>query len=480
MKYVSCEAEVRSDLALSRALVCCISRQDQERAMICILACAESAVVHGLDLWIVPEDEIVGKTVQEKLFTAFGKFFRRTRFTLPFQLGPDFLGLEATPHQIPESCARGSPGPRPKGDLAFTPASDQIVREYGSTLVELLKRSFNDCDQIELERISSGYSAKVFKVHARFERRRLVNRPLPFYAKYDLLTKIERELQNYEDLVEAAVPFNLRPNPDAARCIRRGYTHGLIVGNFVEYSESLWEAARRGHGAGPIYSLFDQAFKSWRLSSQTETHQSIFQDLDTAKIRIDVEAIGSQRMELARSLGATRTPNELLAILKRLPPLPHRKGVIHGDLHVDNVRARGNDAVLIDFYSVNSGAPLAFDPATLEVSMAFAKYEDSDADSDWRETIDKLYDPSTFLKPPEPALQQHKREWLWNCVRQLRTIGLSREEPDGIREYQTAIAFVLLRRMRYPSDERYPEFRFAVGYGIAERLLQNLANSAGI
>src|SRR5208283_4765563 len=120
------------------------------------------------------------------------------------------------------------------------------------------------------------------------------------------------------------------------------------------------------------------------------------------------------------------------------------------------------------------------DPATLEVSLAFAKYKNGDLDSEWNDTIAKLYDPSTFLKPPEPALQQHKHEWLWNCVRQLRTIALSREESDGTHEYQTAIAFVLLRRMIYRSDRRYPEYRFAVGYLIAESLLLNLAREAGI
>ncbi|MBZ5539834.1 MAG: phosphotransferase [Acidobacteriia bacterium] len=480
LRIVSNANEVRAHLPLSRALVFCVPTLNQQGVTAILLACAESVVVHGLDLWILPEDEAVGKKVQEEMYTAFKRFFSGREVSLQFRLAPHFEELKAAPHLIPEACARYRPGPRPKADLKLSPKPTVITRKYGPTLAELLRRSFNDCVQIELEELSGGYSAKVFKVHASFEQRRLVNRPLPFYAKYDLLFKINQELQNYEDLVEAAVPFNLRPNLDPSRCIRRGYTHGLIVGNFVEYSEPLWEAARRGHGAGPIYSLFDQAFKSWRLNSQRETHQSIFQDLDAANIRIEVDRIDERRIEHVKALGAKTTPNELLSVLKRLPALPHRKGVIHGDLHVGNVRARGNDAVLIDFYSVNSGAPLAFDPATLEVSLAFAKYENGDVDSDWKDTIARLYDPSTFLKPPEPALQQHKREWLWNCVRQLRTIALSREEPDGTREYQTAITFVLLRRMIYPSDKRYPESRFAVGYLIAESLLLNLASEAGI
>ena len=480
VKAVSDADQIRAHIPLSRALVVCVGLTAQRDVTSTLLACAESVVIHGVELWIVPENADVSKKVQEELFTKFLKYFGNRKVTLPFNLHPDFETLKSGPHRIPEACARCTPGPRPKADLRFTPDINTINKKYGPTLVELLRRAFNDCDQIELEELSGGYSAKVFKVHASFEKRRLVNRPLPFYAKYDLIFKIKQELRNYENLVEAAVPFNLRPNPDPSRCIRRGYTHGLIVGNFVEYSEPLWEAARRGHSGGPIYSLFDQAFKSWRLNSQREIHQSIFDDLDTARIPIDVDRIDESRCDLASSLGATKTPNELLSILKRLPPLPHRKGVIHGDLHVGNVRARGNDAVLIDFYSVNSGAPLAFDPATLEVSLAFAKYEDNDLDGDWKATILKLYDPSTFLKPPEPALQQHKREWLWNCVRQLRTIGLSREEPDGIREYQTAIAIVLLRRMIHRADKRYPELRFAFGYVIAEILLLNLAAHAGI
>src|SRR5208283_4848257 len=113
--------DVQMNLPLSCALIFFVPTNNQQGATSILLACAESAVVHGLELWIVPEDEAVGKKVQEEMYAAFKRFYGRRTVTLPFRLVPQFEALEAAPHLVAEACARCMPGPRPKAGLKFTP-----------------------------------------------------------------------------------------------------------------------------------------------------------------------------------------------------------------------------------------------------------------------------------------------------------------------------------------------------------------------
>lgn len=458
-------ANVPSLVPTARALVCIATSGDCPEVVALFEHC-QNAVLSGLQLFIVPSDTRVSRAIQERIHQTYTTYFRgRPDARLPFQLvSPETL--TSSPCALAESCTRWDAGPPPNQSLAIPLSSAD------STLQLLLQRAFNDCRNLTMEPLGGGYSARVFKVHATFERRRLVDLPVPYYAKFDRLQKIGKELTNYEELVEAAVPFNLRPNPDYRRCIREGYTHGLIVGNFVEQSEPLWQTARRGQSGPAIFSLFDQAFKSWRLSSYCELKESLVFRLEEQGIRIQESQFRTSVLELASKLGLKSSVSDLAAALRSLAPQPYRKGTIHGDLNVENVRTHGADPVLIDFYSVRPSAPLAYDPATLEVSLAFRKYGPKDVDSDWRKTIETLYQPEHFLRPPEPALRSDRREWLWNAIRHIRMIGLAAEEST--REYQTAVCFALLSRLRHPASQRYTEYRFAIGLLAAEKLLTDL------
>ena len=58
----------------------------------------------------------------------------------------------------------------------------------------------------------------------------------------------------------------------------------------------------------------------------------------------------------SRSAGAAVRPfDELDAMLVALPAIRYRYGTTHGDLHGNNVRIAGADAILIDFASVDYG-----------------------------------------------------------------------------------------------------------------------------
>jgi hypothetical protein len=470
LAFPTSSTDLVGSFPMARALVCVATASSCPEVDLFLASCPD-AVLNGLRLFVVPGDPAIGRTIQEMIHKNYTIYTHGKKAAgLPFELTQDLASISSPPHSLAESCARWRSGPSVNQTLPIqlspkTPAPPPMLKL-------LLQRAFNDCRSIELEQLSGGYSAKVYKVHATFEQRRLVDRPVPYYAKYDRLHKIDKELSNYENLVEAAVPFNLRPNPDYRRSIREGYTHGLIVGNFVEQSEPFWQTARRGHSGSAVFSLFDHAFKSWRLSSYCEAKESLISGLEKQGWKLDEADFQLETVELARKRGLLRPRNELIAKLRSIKPRPYRKGTIHGDLTAENVRTRGSDPVLIDFYSVRPSAPLAYDAATLEVTLAFRKYGKNDGDQDWRKTIESLYAPAQFHRPPEPAQRSHRREWLWNAVRHIRMIALAAEESS--REYQTAIAFVLLSRLRHPPSERYTEERFATSLLIADHLIADL------
>ncbi|WP_430702203.1 phosphotransferase [Mesorhizobium captivum] len=58
--------------------------------------------------------------------------------------------------------------------------------------------------------------------------------------------------------------------------------------------------------------------------------------------------------------------------MEELPPIRRRRALCHGDLHGENVRVRGGQAILIDFAAVDHG-PLVIDPAALETALVLKR-----------------------------------------------------------------------------------------------------------
>lgn len=337
-------------------------------------------------------------------------------------------------------------------------------------LQTFLRRSFYDCDSIVLQELSGGRTATVASAHARFRDSIVGPRPLPFFVKFGDVDKIRQEVANYNYYVAHYIPFSLRPQIDGDRCLY-GPKKGLLVGKFVTRSEPLLDALRRGAGVQPIHSLFEETLAGWRLQAyegrpggeMTRTFEQELGDL----FRPDQMPAG--RFDLAKSMGATQRPEDIKAALASLPPRTYLRSPMHGDLHCGNVRVRGIDSILIDFQLVRDG-PLVVDPACLEVSLVFSAA--GDVNDGWRELVDTLYKPEYLDRPPPPANEPSKHEWLWSAVRQLRLIALGCEKsPD---EYSTALLYCLLRRARFKEDDPAEQERAAYAYVIAERLIATL------
>lgn len=413
------------------------------------------AIDHGVMIYAIADDVDSQQRIEEIL--------KQTEFK-------DHVYQRTNPpsYEVAERIARHKPGPPPNSALA--------IRCEGINLDEttqcFFKRAFWDCSSIQIQQLDGGRSANAFSVHAVFQNSLAGPRPLPFFAKIDDVRKIKEELDRYQQYVFHFIPFNLRPDIDSYRCIL-GHQKGIIVGNFVERSESLWDALRRGNARTVIYSLFENALHGWRMQAKQEEYRL----LERIGSVFEPSRVSRERLEVAHKYGANKSPHELNDILARFPSQKYLHTPIHGDLHVNNVRVRENDAILIDFALTRLG-PLVADPASLEVSLAFEIAGKDDDDPGWQELMDVLYSTKYLEQPPPPAREPRPREWLWNAVRQIRLFALSEKTSDC--EYSSVIALYLLRRSMYLGESDSDNFRRAYAYVLAEKIILDIAKKLGV
>jgi hypothetical protein len=375
--------------------------------------------------------------------------------------------VKPAPHEVTELIARHDPG---AGEADVEITGERVPDETRL----LLRRAFSDCVSLKICSLSGGRSANVFSVHAHFRDSRVGPRPLPFFAKVDKRNKILHEWHNYQNIVGHFIPFHSRPNLEPNRCLV-GALQGILVGNFVEQSESLWEVAKRGSAQPVIYSLFDEALRGWRLQAYVQDESFVFRTkmLDFSPFRLDPNdnRLISRAGDATR-FGSVRSWPQIIELLRKNEKLRHRVAPSHGDLHVNNVRARHGEAILIDFNSTQYSAPLVADPASLEVSVVF-EVDPNDQDNEgWLATVKRLYEPEYLYRAPPPPDEPSTHEWMWACVRQIRLIALESQTSDT--EYQFALILYLLRRASFADESAPDKFRRDFAYYLANQLVESL------
>lgn len=406
-----------------------------------------------------------------KSFESFNRVFQEL----------NFVSKQGELVPLPYTLKRGQPSAEEVANTIMQwlsgPKWNRAVKIEGEHLTaeetQFFRRAFGDCTSIELRRLSGGFSGSVFYVSAVITEA-FIRRPLPFFAKIDSIEKILKERQNYLDYVHPSIPFNLRPNLDPMRCIF-GYRRGMLVGNFVENSEDFLDVARRDVSRSVLSSLFDRALRGWRGQAYQSTSGKIKDNVAKHLSRIlrwEVPKVA--RVRLARQLGARSSFKSLQSRLFALPEKNFRVALSHGDLYANNIQVLGTEAVLIDFASVNLQTSLMADPAYLELTLVFKDYGAQDDEIEWKRFVDAAYNPENFMAAPAAAIDPRPREWLWNVVRQIRLLALGCQSSPG--EYQTAIAFMLLRESAWnPRNETSKQRRRrAYAFVIAERLVKNL------
>jgi hypothetical protein len=413
----------------------------------------------GLQIDVVADDDETMGRVQagsEVLFTLPGVAAR----TAP------------PPHSLAEKIARHDAGPRPHSALKIEVAGDrEPVREVDEIL---FKRAFAHCSRIVLEELSGGLSqARVFAVHMTVHTSNAGAWPQPAFAKLDRRDKIEKEYSNYREYAERYIPFGLRPNIHD-RIL--GAERSLLVGNFVDRSESLWNLARRNLAGRAVTSLIEETLGGWR--DQAYVQDPVDGSVAEAMIKTGIlrpDRLKPRYAEDAGRLGITTEPATTLDQL-RASTQRYRTAPAHGDLHGENVRVRNDHAIVIDLASIVASAPLTVDLAALETWLAFQLPPECDAlkyeDAVWAAEIDRLYAPEAFLHPPGPCDPTSRFCWMSTVVRQLRRMGIAIQSCST--EYQAAVAAQLLRRCQWDDGPAADRFRRTKGYAVAARLARAL------
>lgn len=318
--------------------------------------------------------------------------------------------------------------------------------------------------------------ARVFAVHMTKAGSRAGIWPQPRFAKIDRHDKIDREYKNYCVFALGYIPFGLRPN---VLDLVEGAERSLLMGDFVDRAEPLWDLVRRNVASQAISSLFEETLARWRdqAYSAPPTTGSVAAQLmkigiiDPAKIKVNYAAH-------ARGNEIEISPNGLWEKLVSLDTQRYRGAPIHGDLHGENVRVRNGQAIIIDLASVAEDGPLTTDLAALETALAFEFPPEEKERAEefrnevWENEIDRLYMSETFLHPPAPCAATSKYYWMAAAVRQIRHMGIAVQSCSD--EYQTAVAVQLLRRCQWDGSGQADSFRRGHGYVVACRLVQNL------
>ena len=427
---------------------------------------APRIINHGLYPYVIASNA--------KSFDRFNELFQELNFvSKQREIVPLTYTLkygQPNPEEVANTIVQWASGP--KWNRAVKIKGEHLKAEE----IAFFRRAFSDCTSIELRKLGGGFSGNTFYVSAVINEP-FIRRPLPFFAKIDAIDKILKERQNYINYVHPSVPFNLRPNLDPARCIF-GYRRGMLVGNFVENAEDFLTVAKRDISRSVLSSLFDRALRGWRGQAYESTSGIIKDNVArhlSQVLRWEVPNAG--RVRLAHRLSAKSSFKELQHRLFALPEKNFRVALSHGDLYANNIQVLGAEAVLIDFASVTLQTSLMADPAYLELTLVFQDYGAQDDPHEWKRFVDAAYKPENFIAAPAAAVEPRPREWLWNVVRQIRLFALGCQSSP--REYQAAIAFMLLRESAWnpPDDTSKQRHRRAYAYVIAERLMKNLEKS---
>ena len=395
-------------------------------------------------------------------------------------------GLNVKWPDIANFITEHQPGPAPNANLVIVPDVEKGRLRPGHEV--LLRRAFWDCTEVHLKPMDDGRSGvSVYCAHAELAEGQLGRWPLPYFVKIGERSKVFNEYLNYQDKVDPYIAFHLGPHLIRERCCL-GANTGVIVGDFVDESESLIECARAGRAAPAIACLFDRTLVGWHRSARKEREESC--KLANGFRRIFPEMIGAfePRLAQARALGAKKSLSELQALFECCTSTPVLVGPIHGDMHAANVRVRATDAILIDFLAHKRG-PLVYDAAVLEASLLVEGFRDgrefdrasmsperiAKMDSEikeWLRSIETLYTDIPLqdaLSHPNP---KNASCWFHACVRQIRRYA--REMQTGEHQYAAALALALLIKASKDLEAPEPEAsRRAGAYVLGERVLVN-------
>jgi hypothetical protein len=165
----------------------------------------------------------------------------------------------------------------------------------------------------------------------------------------------------------------------------------------------------------------------------------------------------------------------------------YRAATIHGDLHGENVRVRGDDAILIDLGAVKGntapgqGAPLCFDVAILEVALIFAYRGEADGKDEfeqakWESETRPFYELDAILRSPSIDSAPDPESRMFGCLKRIRAFGIYEQSHEY--EYSIALVIALWRWCRFPPfphSKAADKGRRVVALELGAKIIQQIA-----
>jgi hypothetical protein len=358
--------------------------------------------------------------------------------------------------------------------------------ELTSEDLRLVARAFPKAEEVHLRKISDGLSgSRVFMAH---EKRLETETSIAHWTQPRLLKAGSRSSMSKEVLAMRAVspfvPFELRPNLEVHV---EGFKRAIYIADFVDRSDSMLDAARAGRAEAAISNLFNCTLHRWR--DRARQCPMVNGSLVEAAERLGVLEFSSIRKEYFETERIRKLQLDFDALWKELSnyTFEYRAATIHGDLHGENVRVRGDDAILIDLGAVKGdttpgqGAPLCFDVAILEVALIFAYRGEVDGDDEfrqpeWESEIRPFYELDAILRSPSIDSAPDPDSWMFGCLQRIRAFGIYEQSHEY--EYSIALVIALWRWCKFPPlphSKEADKGRRVVALELGAKIIQQIA-----
>jgi hypothetical protein len=350
----------------------------------------------------------------------------------------------------------------------------------------LLQRAFPRAGELRIYRIAKGLTdSRVFLVYEKRRQNSIAFWAQPKLVKVGLRKWILAEVEAMRE-ISHFIPFDLRPNLQTSV---KGLRKALYVADFVDKSESLVQAAHNNRAEAALSNLFNRTLGVWRQCAWERGTPSE-EPLAVAAERLKMFTISELQREYRDSESFAALGVDVDALWEDLKKLKisHVVGAIHGDLHGENVRVRGDDAILIDLGSVrgddsvSGGAPISFDVAMLEVALAFQSLENEQTsdftDEAWEKEVTYLYELDHILAASK-SNPECLGSWLQGCIHRIR--GFARYEHHESDEYPLALAIAMLRWCKFPPrpDTEREKGHRVVALKLAVKIIQGVLKRHG-
>ncbi len=373
------------------------------------------------------------------------------------------------------------PGPKWKGVPIFELGTVERLTPEERLLVD---RAFQKAEEVHVRELKRGFTeSRVFMAYERRLESSIAHWTQPRLVKIGLRKTLANEVGAMK-VVSPFVPFELRPNLEVHV---EGFRKSVYVADFVDKSESMLDVARAGRAETAISNLFNRTLQRWR--DQAWQCEKSRESLAKAAERLGMISPGDICSEYLESERIQTLGIDVHAQWKVLTDISfeHRAASIHGDLHGDNVRVRGDDAILIDLGSVKgtddpgSGAPLCFDVAMLEVALVFTctdqEHKLDFRQTDWEQEIAPFYQLEAILSTPGRVDAPKLGTWLFGCLQRVRAFGIY-DQSDPY-EYAIALAIAMWRWCKFKSGSAADKGRRVVALEFGAQIIRDIERKRG-